>query len=115
MAINFGQANQQWLDRLSLSDTDRFIAEGHFAKGSMLPKVEAAAAFAPLPAGAPGLNYHAEQGPGRDRRQNGNPDRRLARTPRGSREGFASCGLQRFLSLTILIYAHHQAAGSPVF
>ena len=46
VAINFGQANQQWLDRLSLSDTDRFIAEGHFAKGSMLPKVEAAAAFA---------------------------------------------------------------------
>lgn len=46
VAINFGQTNQQWLDRLSLSDTDRFIAEGHFAKGSMLPKVEAAAAFA---------------------------------------------------------------------
>lgn len=46
VAINFGQANQQWLDRLSLSDTDRFIAEGHFAKGSMLPKVQAAAAFA---------------------------------------------------------------------
>lgn len=46
VAINFGQANQQWLDRLSLSDTERFIAEGHFAKGSMLPKVEAAAAFA---------------------------------------------------------------------
>lgn len=46
VAINFGQANQQWLDRLSLSDADRFIAEGHFAKGSMLPIVEAAAAFA---------------------------------------------------------------------
>lgn len=46
VAINFGQANQQWLDRLSLSDADRFIAEGHFAKGSMLPKVEAATAFA---------------------------------------------------------------------
>lgn len=46
VAINFGQANQQWLDRLSLSDAARFIAEGHFAKGSMLPKVEAAAAFA---------------------------------------------------------------------
>ncbi|SUQ57629.1 Carbamate kinase 1 [Raoultella terrigena] len=46
VAINFGQANQQWLDRLSLSDADRFIAEGNFAKGSMLPKVEAAAAFA---------------------------------------------------------------------
>lgn len=46
VAINFGQPNQQWLDRLSLNDIERFIAEGHFAKGSMLPKVEAAAAFA---------------------------------------------------------------------
>ncbi|NIY48219.1 carbamate kinase [Cedecea colo] len=46
VAINFGKPNEQWLDKLSLSDAERFIAEGHFAKGSMLPKVEAAAAFA---------------------------------------------------------------------
>ncbi|WP_054178924.1 carbamate kinase [Trabulsiella odontotermitis] len=46
VAINFGKPNEQWLDRLSLSDAERFIAEGHFAKGSMLPKVEAAASFA---------------------------------------------------------------------
>lgn len=46
VAINFGKPNEQWLDRLSLSDTERFIEEGHFAKGSMLPKVEAAASFA---------------------------------------------------------------------
>lgn len=38
--------NKQWLDNLSLRDAERFIEEGHFAKGSMLPKVEAAAAFA---------------------------------------------------------------------
>lgn len=42
VAINFGKENEQWLDRLSLSDAERFIEEGHFAKGSMLPKVEAA-------------------------------------------------------------------------
>ncbi|MCP5748868.1 carbamate kinase, partial [Klebsiella pneumoniae] len=41
VAINFGKENEQWLDRLSLSDAERFIEEGHFAKGSMLPKVEA--------------------------------------------------------------------------
>ena len=46
VAINFGKPNEQWLDRLSLSDAERFIEEGHFAKGSMLPKVEAAASFA---------------------------------------------------------------------
>ena len=46
VAINFGKPGEQWLDNLSLRDAERFIAEGHFAKGSMLPKVEAAAAFA---------------------------------------------------------------------
>lgn len=46
VAINFGKPDEQWLDTLSLRDAERFIEEGHFAKGSMLPKVEAAAAFA---------------------------------------------------------------------
>ncbi|MGF6189278.1 carbamate kinase [Serratia sp. 2723] len=46
VAINFGKPNEQWLDKLSLSDAERFIDEGHFAKGSMLPKVEAAVSFA---------------------------------------------------------------------
>ncbi|CAH6682700.1 carbamate kinase [Klebsiella grimontii] len=46
VAINFGKPGEKWLDNLSLRDAERFIAEGHFAKGSMLPKVEAAAAFA---------------------------------------------------------------------
>ncbi|EBC2121828.1 carbamate kinase [Salmonella enterica] len=46
VAINFGKPDEQWLDKLSLRDAERFIEEGHFAKGSMLPKVEAAAAFA---------------------------------------------------------------------
>lgn len=46
VAINFGKPNEQWLDNLSVADAERFIEEGHFAKGSMLPKVEAAVAFA---------------------------------------------------------------------
>ncbi len=46
VAINFGKPNQQWLERLSVADAERYIAEGHFARGSMLPKVEAALAFA---------------------------------------------------------------------
>lgn len=46
VALHFGKANQQLLDRLSVRDAERFIAEGHFAAGSMLPKMEAAVAFA---------------------------------------------------------------------
>jgi len=46
VAINFGKPNEQWLGQLSIADAQRFIEEGHFAKGSMLPKVEAAVAFA---------------------------------------------------------------------
>jgi len=46
VAINFGKPNQQWLDKLSASDTQQLIAQNQFAKGSMLPKVEAALAFA---------------------------------------------------------------------
>ncbi|MFV2249061.1 hypothetical protein ACNIRO_10230, partial [Escherichia coli] len=53
--FNFGKENEQWLDRLSLSDAERFIEEGHFAKGSMLPKVEAAASFARSRAGREAL------------------------------------------------------------
>ncbi len=46
VALHFGKANQQLLDTLSVRNAERFIAEGHFAAGSMLPKVEAAVAFA---------------------------------------------------------------------
>ncbi|MGL4861096.1 MAG: carbamate kinase [Enterobacteriaceae bacterium] len=46
VAINFGKPNQQWLDQISIADAKRFIEEEQFAKGSMLPKVEAALEFA---------------------------------------------------------------------
>ena len=46
VAINFGKPNEQWLSDLSIADAQRYIGEGHFAKGSMLPKVEAALSFA---------------------------------------------------------------------
>jgi carbamate kinase len=45
VAINFGKPDQKWLDSLSVSDAERCIAENHFAKGSMLPKVQAAVSF----------------------------------------------------------------------
>lgn len=46
VAINFGKPDVQWLDRLSVADAKGLIEQGQFAKGSMLPKVEAALAFA---------------------------------------------------------------------
>ncbi len=46
VAINFGEPDEQWLSELNIADAKKYIAEGHFAPGSMLPKVEAAMAFA---------------------------------------------------------------------
>ena len=45
VAINFGKPDEQWLDKMSITDTEDYIAKGHFAPGSMLPKVEAALSF----------------------------------------------------------------------
>lgn len=42
VAINFGKPEQQWLDKMTLAEAKRYLAEGtHFAKGSMAPKIEA--------------------------------------------------------------------------
>ena len=45
-AIHFGTPEQKWLDTLSVDEAQRYCDEGHFAPGSMLPKVQAAMAFA---------------------------------------------------------------------
>jgi carbamate kinase len=45
-AINYGKPDQKWLDDLTLDEAKKYIEEGQFAKGSMLPKVEAAVKFA---------------------------------------------------------------------
>ena len=45
VAIRFGKPDVQWLSEMSAAEAERFIGEGHFAPGSMLPKVEAALAF----------------------------------------------------------------------
>ncbi|MCK3657793.1 carbamate kinase [Pasteurellaceae bacterium Pebbles2] len=46
VAINFGKPNQEWLSELTTTQAQQYIAEQQFAKGSMLPKVEAALRFA---------------------------------------------------------------------
>lgn len=45
VAINWGKPEQEDLSSLSLKDGVRYIEEGQFAPGSMLPKVEAAMKF----------------------------------------------------------------------
>ena len=46
VAINFGKHDQQWLSDLTPELARQYIAEGQFAPGSMLPKVQAALSFA---------------------------------------------------------------------
>lgn len=41
VAINFNKPNQQWLDQMTAAEARQYLQEGHFAKGSMLPKIQA--------------------------------------------------------------------------
>ncbi|MFB3739486.1 MAG: carbamate kinase [Candidatus Velamenicoccus archaeovorus] len=46
VALRFGTPEQEWVDRLTLSEARTYLEEGiHFAKGSMAPKIEAAVDF----------------------------------------------------------------------
>ena len=46
VAVNFGKPDQQWLDELTPETAGKYVDEGPFAPGSMLPKVQAAVKFA---------------------------------------------------------------------
>ncbi|MBP7222343.1 MAG: carbamate kinase [Sedimentibacter sp.] len=46
VSINYKKPNQEDLSVLTLEQAEKYIAEGHFAPGSMLPKVMAAVKFA---------------------------------------------------------------------
>lgn len=43
--VNFNTPDERDIDRMTVSQAERYIAEGQFASGSMLPKVAAAARF----------------------------------------------------------------------
>jgi carbamate kinase len=45
VAINFNTFDQQWLDSMTVSEAEKYIVEGHFAPGSMLPKIQAIVKF----------------------------------------------------------------------
>lgn len=41
VALNFNKPNQQWLDKMTLTEAKQYLEEGHFVKGSMEPKMRA--------------------------------------------------------------------------
>lgn len=51
VALFFNTPQQQDLDRVTVSDLRRYMAEGHFAPGSMLPKIQAVIEY--IEAGGP--------------------------------------------------------------
>ena len=46
VAINFNKPDQKDLSEITVAEAEKYIEEGHFAPGSMLPKVQAAIKFA---------------------------------------------------------------------
>lgn len=46
VAINWGKPDQRSLDEMTVAQAEQYCTEGHFAPGSMLPKVKAAISFA---------------------------------------------------------------------
>ena len=43
--LNFGKPDQKALDRVTVAEAKKYMAEGHFQPGSMLPKVQAVVDF----------------------------------------------------------------------
>ena len=46
VSINWGKPNQESLESMTCEQAEQYCKEGHFAPGSMLPKVQAAMSFA---------------------------------------------------------------------
>ena len=59
-ALDYRTPAQRWIPRMTVSEARRFCAEGHFAEGSMLPKVQAGIAFASSGAGRETVIAHLE-------------------------------------------------------
>ena len=45
VAINFNKPDQKWLDTMTVAEAKKYMEEGQFAKGSMLPKIQAILRF----------------------------------------------------------------------
>jgi carbamate kinase len=45
VCLNFGRPDQKTLDKMTVAEAKRYITEGHFKPGSMLPKIQACIQF----------------------------------------------------------------------
>lgn len=63
VAINFGKPNQKQLEEITVDEALEYAAQGHFAPGSMLPKVEAAIQFAKTKQGRRAVIASLEKAP----------------------------------------------------
>ena len=45
VALNFGKPDQMAIGKMTVAEAEQYIAEGHFAPGSMLPKIQSALRF----------------------------------------------------------------------
>jgi carbamate kinase len=60
VAVNFGKPDQKWLDVLTVEEAKQYMAENQFAKGSMLPKVQAAVSFVSAACALPPQNSQSK-------------------------------------------------------
>jgi carbamate kinase len=60
VAIRFGRPDQQWLDRLSIEQAQRYAAAGEFGEGSMQPKIEALLTYVKARPGGRGVITNTE-------------------------------------------------------
>ncbi len=80
VALHLGEPLETWLEEITAAQAENYAAQGHFAPGSMLPKVQAGISFA---ASAPGrtalsaLLQKAKDGVNRKDRDTGLWDSRL--------------------------------------
>ena len=61
VAINFNKPDQKNLDQMTVAEARQYIAEGHFAPGSMLPKVESCISFVENTTGRRALSTSLEK------------------------------------------------------
>ena len=45
VALNFNTPDQTWVDRMTIAEAKKYIEDGHFAPGSMRPKIQACVEF----------------------------------------------------------------------
>ncbi len=63
VAIDYGKPQQRELEKMSVKEARRYAGEGHFAPGSMLPKIQAAVAFAESKKGRRAIIASLEKAP----------------------------------------------------